>query len=80
MSDPNDAKHVARDEIVVHRRRCLGNGNCVEQAPGYFQQSDDDGRVDALQTAIATVDAESVGRAIALCPVGALVLRRGVSG
>lgn len=80
MSDPDDATHVAGDEIVVHRRRCLGNGNCVVQAPGYFQQSEDDGRVEVLQTVIATVDAESVGRAVALCPVGALVVRRVPSG
>jgi ferredoxin len=76
VSDPDDAALAANDEIVVHRRRCLGNGNCVEQAPGYFQQSEEDGRVEALQTVVATADAEFVSRAVALCPVGALVVRR----
>lgn len=65
-----------RAEIVVHRQRCLGNGNCVEQAPNHFQQSDDDGRVMVLRRVVAAADVVSVERAAQLCPVGAIVLRR----
>jgi ferredoxin len=79
VSDHSASPHLADVEIVADRRRCLGNGNCVEQAPGYFQQSDVDGRVVALRRAVAGADAESVNRAVSLCPVGAIVLRRGVS-
>jgi ferredoxin len=62
-------------DIVVHRRRCLANGNCVEQAPGYFQQSAEDGRVVALRTAVSPEDAQAVQRAVALCPVAAIELQ-----
>jgi len=67
---------VVEEEVGVFRRRCLGNGNCVEQAPEYFQQSEEDGRVVPLRTSVAAADEAAVNGAIALCPVGAIVLRR----
>ena len=52
--------------------RCLGNGNCVRVAPAYFDQEQEDGRVELLRTDIDAGDFDTVQAAVAQCPVHAL--------
>lgn len=52
---------------------CDGYGNCVLQAPGYFDL-DDDGLVRILREQVREEDREAVERAVASCPAGALRL------
>jgi ferredoxin len=62
-------------QVVVFPERCVGAGNCVDVAPSYFDQSEEDGTVVLLRDAIAGDDAATVSQAVAICPVSALALR-----
>jgi ferredoxin len=65
----------ADEQIVAFRRRCLANGYRFEHVPGYFRQSEEDGRVTLLRDSVADGDREIVEVAIESCPVGATALR-----
>lgn len=60
--------------IEVYEERCIGAGNCVEVAAGYFAQKDSDGTVRTLRTAVEPGDEPLVERAISICPVGAIAV------
>jgi ferredoxin len=62
--------------IELHHDLCMGAGNCVDVAPKYFDQSDDDGRVVVLQDVVDQGDEDLVSSATNVCPVRALGLRR----
>jgi len=60
--------------IEVAHERCIGAGNCVEIAPRYFTQGENDGLVQVLVDSIDTPDTGAVERAADICPVGAILL------
>jgi ferredoxin len=57
--------------IDVDRDVCVGAGNCVLTLPEVFDQ-DDDGIVDLLQSDPPDSEGPMVGRAVRLCPSGAI--------
>lgn len=59
--------------IAVDRDVCVGAGNCVLTLPQVFDQ-DDDGIVDLLQSDPPDSEAPMVGRAVRLCPSGAITI------
>jgi ferredoxin len=56
--------------------RCIGTGTCVELAPLYFDQREDDGTVVLRAAHVKHEDADDVERAVDSCPVFALSLAR----
>jgi ferredoxin len=52
----------------------MATGNCVDIAPGYFDQSEDDGTVRLLLDEVAVADVDIVDQAAMSCPVGALLV------
>lgn len=65
------------DEAVISvvPGRCIGAGNCVEQADDYFDQDDDTALVVLLRDRVPATDRPRVQRAANVCPVAALLLR-----
>jgi ferredoxin len=61
-------------EVVADREKCIGAGNCVWGAEGYFDQDDLDGKVIVLRSTIDPADDERVRTSAGLCPVAALHL------
>lgn len=59
-------------KIAAHRDVCVGAGMCVMTAPEVFDQ-DDDGIVAPLVEDVDTDHVDASRRAIALCPLGALL-------
>jgi ferredoxin len=57
--------------VEVDRDICVGAGNCVLTLPRVFDQ-DDQGVVDLLEADPSDADGELVGRAVRLCPSGAI--------
>jgi ferredoxin len=57
--------------IQVDRDVCVGAGNCVLTLPQVFDQ-DDEGIVDLLETDPPDSEGAMVGRAVRLCPSGAI--------
>lgn len=60
--------------ISIAPGKCIGAGNCVEQAEDYFDQNDDDALVVVLQSTVPAEDRARVERAANVCPVAAIVL------
>jgi len=60
--------------VEVNRDVCIGAGNCVLTLPAVFDQ-DDEGIVTLLETDPDDDDAGLVGRAVRLCPSGAVSIR-----
>jgi ferredoxin len=60
--------------IVVDRERCVGSGQCVRAESRVFDQDEDDGRVVLLVAQWTPDAAQSVRRAVQLCPTQALSL------
>jgi ferredoxin len=58
-------------QVKVDRDVCIGAGNCVLTLPKVFDQ-DDEGLVTLLEPEPPGEDAELVGRAVRLCPSGAI--------
>jgi ferredoxin len=58
--------------IAVDRDLCQGHAMCVSEAPGVFELGKHDDQVTVVQTSPSDSARESVGRAIAYCPTGAL--------
>jgi ferredoxin len=54
---------------------CIGTGNCVNVAPGYFTQDDGTGVVVLLAEEVTPGDEETVVGAARLCPVEAILVR-----
>jgi ferredoxin len=59
--------------ITVDAGRCIGAGNCVDTAPGYFDQNEDDGTVTLLRSSIGEGDLELIDEAVVACPVRAIL-------
>jgi len=57
--------------IEADRDVCIGAGNCVLTLPKVFDQ-DDEGLVTLLEPDPPDDEAELVGRAVRLCPSGAI--------
>jgi ferredoxin len=57
--------------IEVDREACVGAGNCVLTLPEVFDQ-DDEGLVALLDTDPPDSEGAMVGRAVRLCPSGAI--------
>ncbi len=62
-------------EIKIVPGRCIGAGNCVVEADSYFDQSDDDGLVIVLKSAVPSEDRRLVERAANVCPVTAILVQ-----
>lgn len=62
-------------EITIVPGKCIGAGNCVEQAEHYFDQNDEDALVVVLQEHVPAEDRAQVERAANVCPVAAIVLK-----
>jgi ferredoxin len=62
-------------EIKIVPGKCIGAGNCVEQAEKYFDQSDDDALVVVLEHFVPESDLRMVERAANVCPVAAILLQ-----
>jgi ferredoxin len=62
---------VVSVHIEADRELCVGAGNCVLTLPDVFDQ-DDEGLVDVLDPDPPDEQGELVGRAVRLCPSGAL--------
>jgi ferredoxin len=58
-------------QVKVDRDVCIGAGNCVLTLPKVFDQ-DEEGLVALLEPEPPDGDAELVGRAVRLCPSGAI--------
>ncbi|ODU04271.1 MAG: hypothetical protein ABS81_11015 [Pseudonocardia sp. SCN 72-86] len=67
---------VGNVRVEIVDGRCMGAGNCVDVAPEYFDQNDDDGTVVALRDVVDGADESLVRDAADVCPVAALVLVR----
>lgn len=62
--------------VRVARHLCAGSGNCVMTAPEVFDQDDTDGLVLVRNEWPEEELTEAVERAVQLCPVEAIALRR----
>jgi ferredoxin len=58
--------------IEADRDVCVGAGNCVLTLPQVFDQDEDEGLVMLLDPDPGDAAGELVGRAVRLCPSGAL--------
>jgi ferredoxin len=58
--------------IAADRDLCIGAGMCVVNAPAVFDQDEDDGLVMVLVDEPDGPDAAAAGKAVGLCPSGAL--------
>ena len=65
--------------VEADRELCIGSGNCTETAVGVFELGED-GRVIVVKEQLEDADLEAVEEAVDLCPVQALVLKRGQRG
>jgi ferredoxin len=63
--------------VSADRSRCVSSGQCAATVPEVFDQGDDDGLVQLLQTEPADEYADGVREAVALCPVAALSVHEG---
>jgi ferredoxin len=63
-----------RTLLSIIEGRCIGAGNCAEQAEDYFEQNDDDAKISLLKTEVEVGDIVRVQRAVNVCPVSALAL------
>lgn len=61
-------------KIDADQEVCCGSGMCALQAPGVFDQRDDDGIVVVLATEPASADYDAVRAAAAACPTSAITL------
>jgi ferredoxin len=62
--------------ITVDAGKCIGAGNCVDAAPDYFDQNEDDGTVILLRSEVEPSDSaalDAVEDAVAACPVRAIL-------
>jgi ferredoxin len=62
-------------EITIVPGKCIGAGNCVEQAERYFDQDDDDALVVVKNSHVPAEDRGMVERAANVCPVAAIILK-----
>lgn len=69
MGDTDDAV------ITIVPGKCIGAGNCVEQADDYFDQDDDTALVILLKEHVPAADRARIQRAANVCPVAALVVQ-----
>jgi ferredoxin len=60
--------------VSVQRELCVAGGHCVLQAPGVFDQDDDDGRVLLLNPEPSPEKDESVRIAAQICPAAAITI------
>lgn len=60
--------------IEVDQETCIGAGQCVLAAPGYFDQRDDDGTVIVLDSLVGDTEEVEVRDAVRRCPVRAIHL------
>ncbi|WP_326522884.1 ferredoxin [Sphingomonas sp.] len=58
--------------IVIHPDKCIGAGHCVVAAPDVFDQNEDDGIVELLETVPTEDRREAVKSAARLCPALAI--------
>ncbi|MFC4536138.1 ferredoxin [Sphaerisporangium dianthi] len=58
--------------IKADTERCVGAGMCALTAPEVFDQSEEDGTVLLLTEEPAAKDEAAAGRAVQVCPSGAL--------
>ena len=63
--------------IAADRDLCIGAGLCVLNAPAVFDQDEDDGLVQLLLEEPDGPDAAAAGKAVGLCPSGALSVVEG---
>jgi ferredoxin len=59
--------------ISIVPGKCIGAGNCVEQAEDYFDQ-DDEAIVIVLNDRVPASDRARIRSAVNVCPVAAIVL------
>lgn len=64
---------MSTQNITADLGLCQGYGNCLVNAPGYFDLSDD-GKVAVLRESVADADLLEVADAVSSCPVRALKL------
>lgn len=55
-------------KVFVDQRKCVSAGNCAANAPGVFDQSEDDGTVVLLDANPGPDQEAGVRRAVAACP------------
>jgi ferredoxin len=63
---------VGVTQVRVDPRRCCSSGMCVLTAPGFFDQSEEDGTVRLLRAAPRPEEEPAVREAADLCPTGAI--------
>lgn len=61
-------------ELHVDRERCIGAGMCVLTAPDVFDQDEDEGLVELLESPPAAGHEDAVREATRVCPSGAIWL------
>jgi ferredoxin len=66
--------------IEVDLGKCIGAGNCVDVAPGHFDQDSETGLVIVLEESVSAGEVTTVQEAADLCPVAAIRLRRAAQG
>lgn len=62
--------------IRIAKHRCIGAGQCVSFAPGYFSQDDEEGLVVCLHETVAEPDEEEVKVAADACPTATIALEQ----
>ena len=63
---------MSKLKLRVDTAACIGAGRCVAEAPGVFDQGEDDGIVILLQETLAEEDYKRARAAVALCPAQAI--------
>lgn len=58
--------------MQIDRERCVGSGACTLQAPGVFDQSDEDGLVVLLEPVPGPADRAEALAAVGTCPAEAI--------
>ncbi|HWC79334.1 MAG TPA: ferredoxin [Pseudonocardiaceae bacterium] len=60
--------------VTVDQDKCCGAGSCVLAAPEVFDQRDEDGIVELLQSQPAAEHQDAVREAANVCPASAIAL------
>lgn len=60
--------------IELEEIRCIAAGQCVDAAPEYFDQRDEDGIAVVLHAEVSEADRADVEAAAARCPAAAIRL------
>ncbi|BBY38094.1 ferredoxin [Mycobacterium mantenii] len=61
-------------KVIVDQGKCASSGNCALNAPGIFDQRDEDGVVVLLAEHPSTAQQDNTRRAAAACPAQAIFI------